>query len=324
MGRSTSTAERTQASKPARAGKIAALAGLVAVTATGCSGSEILRFGWPEGVTPQGEQMRQLWTWSVIAALVVGVIVWGLIFWSVAFHRKKKASAATAGAEDLPRQFQYNVPLELFCVVVPIVMVCVLFFFTATTEADVLDKKDDPDVTVDVVAFQWNWEFRYPSEGKTMEGQPVSTVGSSAEIPLLVLPTNKTIQYNLRSTDVIHSFWVPEFHFKRDVMPYPEKNNQDNAFQNIIDSEGSFVGRCAELCGTYHAVMNFEVRALSEDKFDRYMKLRAEINPQTGVPNTASEALRTMQTEGCGDLCSPTATTTQPFNTDRTLRTATG
>jgi len=319
MGRSTSTAERTQASKPARAGKMAALLGLVTVTATGCSGSEILRFGWPEGVTPQGEKMRELWTWSVIAALVVGVIVWGLIFWSVAFHRKKKEAT-----EDLPRQFQYNVPLELFCVVVPIVMVCVLFFFTATTENSVLDKKDDPDVIVDVVAFQWNWEFRYPSEGKTMEGQPVSTVGSSAEIPLLVLPTTKTIQYNLRSTDVIHSFWVPEFQFKRDVMPFPEKNNQDDSFQNVIDSEGSFVGRCAELCGTYHSGMNFEVRALSPDKFDRYIKIRTQLNPQTGVPNTAPEALRVMQAEGCGDLCSPTALTTQPFDTDRTARTASG
>lgn len=320
MGRSTSTAERTPASRSAKAGKIAALAGLVAVTATGCSGSEILRFGWPEGITPEGRQMQQVWTWSVVASLAVGVLVWGLIFWVIAFHRKKKDSG-----DELPRQFQYNIPLELFCVVVPIVMVCVLFFYTATTEVEVLDETDDPDVSVDVIAFQWNWEFRYPSEGKTMEGQPVSTVGSSAEIPLLVLPTNKTIQYNLRSTDVIHSFWVPEFNFKRDVMPSPEKNNQDYTFQNVIDREGSFVGRCAELCGTYHSGMNFEVRALPADKFDRFMKLRTEINPQTGVPNTTAEAFRTMQGEGCDEqLCSPTAVTTQPFNTDRTARTASG
>ena len=91
----------------------------LALLATGCSGDEVLRFGWPVGVTDQAIKMRWLWTWSVIAALAVGVIVWGLIFWASAFHRKKKNSDPT----ELPRQFQYNVPLELFCVVLPLVIV---------------------------------------------------------------------------------------------------------------------------------------------------------------------------------------------------------
>src|SRR5690606_40961565 len=91
----------------------------------------------------------------------------------------------------------------------------------------------------------------------------------------LVVPTDRRIQFNLRSTDVIHAFWVPELLFKRDVMPQPERNNQDHTFQiTKIDREGAFVGRCAELCGTYHAVMNFELRALSPDKYDQYMQLR--------------------------------------------------
>ncbi|WP_162830552.1 MULTISPECIES: cytochrome c oxidase subunit II [Amycolatopsis] len=309
--------ERTPASRSAKVGKVAALAGLVALLATGCSGDEVLRFGWPVGVTKESEDMRVLWTWSVIAALVVGVIVWGLIFWSVAFHRKKK----THGPGDLPRQFQYNVPLELFCVVLPLVMVCVLFFFTATTESKVLAEEPDPDVTVDVIAFQWNWEFDYPSAPKDANGQVIKTVGSSSEIPILVLPAGKRIQYNLRSADVIHSFWVPEFHFKRDVFPDPEKNNQDPSFQNTIDRTGAFVGRCAELCGTYHSGMNFEVRALPADQFDRYIQLRTQINPATGQPNTTAEALAALN---CGELCAPQATTTKPFNTDRTLRTQSG
>lgn len=302
------------ASRLSRVGKVAALVGTVALFATGCSVDEVLRFGWPVGVTPQAEDMRELWTGAVLAALAVGVLVWGLIFWSVAFHRKKK------GDNELPRQFQYNVPLELFCVLIPTVMVCVLFFFTATTENRVLAEEADPDVTVDVIAFQWNWEFQY-RDAKTPDGQPVSTVGSSSEIPLLVLPTGKTIQYHLRATDVIHSFWVPEFLFKRDVMPRPEKNNQDNVFVNVIDKEGSFVGRCAELCGTYHSVMNFEVRAVSPEVYDRYIALRSKINPATGDPYSASEALASLK---CGPLCEPEATTTQPFNTDRVARTASG
>lgn len=286
--------------------KVAGLVGLVAVAATGCSTDEVLRFGWPQGVTPQAESMRQLWTWSVIAALAVGVLVWGLIFWSVAFHRKK--------SEELPRQFQYNVPLEVIYTAVPFVMVVVLFYFTAVTQNYVMAKPAAPDQKVNVVSFQWNWEFNYPGY-KTPDGQPVRTVGSSSEIPLLVLPTNERIEYNLSSTDVIHSFFVPEFNFKRDTFPHPDKNDQDSVFQNTIDREGSFVGRCAELCGTYHSMMNFEVRALSPDKFDRYMQLRTRTNPATGQPYTAAEALSTMN---CGELCSPRAVTSVPFDTDRT------
>lgn len=311
MGRNV----RTPAARMAKFGKVAVLVGVVVVTVTGCSVEEVLRFGWPTGVTPQAEEMRNIWTGAVIAALAVGVLVWGLIFWSVAFHRKKK------GEDDLPRQFQYNVPLELLAVAIPSVMVCVLFFFTATTEYRVLAKETDPDVTVDVVAFQWNWEFQH-KDNKTPDGESVTTIGSSTEIPILVLPTERKIQFNLLSTDVIHSFWVVDFLFKRDVMPRPEKNNQEMTFTiSQIDREGSFVGRCAELCGTYHAVMNFEVRALSPDKYDQYMALRTKVNPGTGDPYTAAQALTEMN---CGELCSPTATTTKPFNTDRTARTATG
>ncbi|MFO7191624.1 cytochrome c oxidase subunit II [Thermocrispum sp.] len=302
--------------RTSRVATVAGLAGLVALTTTGCSVEEVLRFGWPEGITPEAQQMRQLWIGSVIAALAVGALVWGLLIWSVTFHRKKK------GDSEFPRQFQYNVPLEIFAVGLPTVMVCGLFYFTVTTETDVVrSDKPNPDVVVDVTAFQWNWEFSYPGE-ETPDGDVVRTTGSSSEIPLLVLPTDRRIQFNLRSTDVIHAFWVPDLLFKRDVMPQPERNNQDADFQiTRIDREGAFVGRCAELCGTYHAVMNFELRALSPDKYEQYMQLRRSVNPQTGQPYTAAEALEEMD---CGELCSPTAISTKPFNTDRLARSASG
>ncbi|WP_156758406.1 aa3-type cytochrome oxidase subunit II [Actinokineospora pegani] len=298
--------------------KVAGLMALVVPVASGCSTSEVLRFGWPEGVTPQADSMRVFWTWSVVAALVIGIITWALILWPVIAHRKR--------GDELPKQFQYNHFLELIYTGIPVVIVVVLFYFTATTQNYVQAETDDPDVTVDVLAFQWNWEFGYVSykdgagQLQTPDEQDrVRTLGSSAEIPLLVLPTERTIQYNLRSRDVIHSFWVPEFLFKRDVFPMPEKNEQDFTFQNSIDQTGSFVGRCAELCGTYHSVMNFEVRALPPADFDRYMDLRQQTNPTTGRSYTAAEALTEMN---CGELCSPTAVTTKPFNTDRTARTA--
>ncbi len=306
-------------SRGRRLAKIVGLVSLVAFAATGCSGDEVLRFGWPEGITEQAQDMRTLWTGAVIASLVVGVFTWALMLWPVAFHRKKP------GSDELPRQTQYNHVLEAIYTGLPVIIVVVLFVFTASTENKVLAKTANPDTVVNVTAFQWNWDFSYEkSQGtqpKKADGELVHTVGSTREIPLLVVPSGRTVEYRLRSNDVIHSFYVPEMHFKRDVFPFPDKNNQDSTFQNKIDRPGSFVGRCAELCGSYHAFMNFEVRALPGDLFDQYLQLRTQVNPATTQPYTAAEALTKMN---CGELCKPYAVTTSPFNPDRTARTASG
>lgn len=303
--------------RAARLLKVLGLTGLAAFACTGCSIHEALAFGWPEGVTPQAEEMRALWIWATLAALVVGAIVLGLILWTVAFHRKR--------SDDMPRQTQYNLPLEIVYTVIPFVIVSVLFYFTALTQNFVNAKVDDPDLRVGVVGFQWNWEFQYLGDEpnadgeyevlRTETGAPVSTLGTPRTVPILVVPAERLVEYRLVATDVLHSFFVPEFLFKRDVFPRPEKNNSDNVFQTVVDREGAFVGRCAELCGTYHSNMNFELRALPEELFDRYLALRLLTNAQTGQPYTAGEALAQLD---CGELCAPEAITTVPFDTDRT------
>lgn len=292
--------------------------GLVALLASGCTSDIALHFGWTPSITPQGEKMRNFWMWAGFASLAVGLVVWGLTIWTVSFHRKKK------GVEQaLPRQFQYSGSLEFILVVVPLIIVSVLFYFTVTTQDFVLKKVPNPNLKVGVIAFQWNWEFDYNGY-HTPNGRTVETVGSSQEIPLLVLPTNEVIQYDLLSTDVIHSFFVPAFDFKRDVFPDPSKNNQDSSFQNTIDKTGWFVGRCAELCGTYHSMMNFEVRSVPQDIFNHYIQLRTQIDPETNQPYTAAEALSKTGQDmpNCGKLCTPFALSTHPFDTDRTARQA--
>jgi cytochrome c oxidase subunit 2 len=237
------------------------------------------------------------------------------MFWAMIFHRKR------AGDDDEPpRQTQYNLPDEIVFTVVPTIIVAVLFAFTVQVQNNVMGQDPDPDLKVDITAFQWNWQFTYP-DTSTPTGAPVTTIGTSDTIPLLVLPTNQSIQFTQRSNDVIHSFWVPDFLFKRDVFPMPEKNDQEYIWRiEQIDREGAFVGRCAELCGAYHAVMNFEVRALNPDLFGRYLQLRQQVNPVTNAPYTAGEALQTLN---CGEWCAPTAVTTYPFKTNRTVRSAT-
>jgi cytochrome c oxidase subunit II len=293
-----------------RAVKCAVLAAGVAVSASGCSVNEVLRFGWPVGVTPQAKEMRELWTWLCIAALIVGVLVWGFTLWSVAFHRKR-------GDGELPRQFQYSLPVEIVSVVLPTIIVAGIFTYTVLVQNDVDKHVPNAAVKVEVTAFQWNWKFDYPDNPT---GRPISTLGTSDTIPILVLPTDRSIQFTLASRDVIHSFFVPDFLFKRDVFPDPEKNDTDNTFViDKIDRPGAFVGRCAELCGSYHSAMNFEVRALPPDLYDRYLQLRTQNNPGTGVPNTAGEALAALN---CGELCAPQAITTNPFRADRNYRSA--
>ena len=297
---------------------LAGLLGVLSVLVSGCSFADLPTWGWPMGVTPQATRMREFWQGATIAALAVGAIVWGLMFWAFIVYHKRK------NGPTYPKQTKENLPLELIYTFVPFLMVGALFYFTVTTENFVLENKADPDVTIDVTAFKWNWDFGYP--GTTVPGGgEVHTIGSSEEVPILVLPVNKLVQYKLRSKDVIHSFWTIDFLFKRDVFPYPEQNQTQNIFQNTIDTTGAFVGRCAELCGTYHSSMNFEVRAVPQDVYDSYIDLRQTTNPVTGQAYSSADALRRVGEEipSCGELCAPLATTTYPLNTDRTAKSAT-
>ena len=251
-----------------RLARLAALGLLGVLALSGCSmpNNEFWRFGWPDGITDRSDDMRELWTGSVIAALLVGFAVWGLILWSVVRHRKR--------SDELPKQTAYNLPLEIVYTIVPFLIIAGLFFVTVVVQNRVQERSDNPDETIAVNAFKWNWQFVYPETSVAdQNGEPVSTVGNSSEIPILVLPVDRTIQFEVASADVIHSFWVPEFLFKLDVIPGNE-NGRDNVFEVTVREEGSYVGRCAELCGTYHAYMNFEVRAVSGEDFDAYIEAR--------------------------------------------------
>ncbi|WP_051105019.1 aa3-type cytochrome oxidase subunit II [Catelliglobosispora koreensis] len=280
-----------------RIGGLITAAGLTVLLA-GCDvGATFDGFGWPQGgITAQSKQMYDLWIGSVVAALAVGVFVWGLIFWCVARYRKRSSQA------ELPLQTRFNLPIEVLYTVLPFLVVSVLFFYTAKVQTEVNRVSANPDVTVEVVGFKWNWQFNYLS-GPTPEGvtpTPVATVtGTSEVIPILVVPVGKTIRFEETSRDVIHSFWVPELLFKRDVFP----GNVRNVFEVRIEEEGRYVGRCAELCGTYHSMMNFEVVAVSAAEYDTFLtQLKAGKSVQDALVSIGE---------------APLATKTQPFPTKR-------
>jgi len=260
-------------------------------TLSACSVKQAFAFGWPQGgITPQSDRMFNLWIGSTVAAMAVGVFVWGLIFWCIVRYRKR--------GEALPPQTRYNMPIELVYSVAPFLVISVLFYYTVVVQNDVNKIKPNPDLVVQVQPSKWNWSFIYPATSGG-DGQPIRTVGSSEYIPVLVVPTNKLIQFNEHSPDVIHSFWVPELLFKRDVFP----GNVENKFQTTILSTGAFVGRCAELCGTYHSMMNFELRAVTPEKFAAFLAAKQQGMSTPDALSSIGEA--------------PYAQTTVPFDTKR-------
>ena len=226
--------------------------------------------GFPNPVTKQGAITLSLWQGSWIAGLLVGAVVWGMIVWAVIFHRKR--------GDNLPPQVRYNMPIEILYTVVPFVLIAVLFYYTAKDE-NTIDASPTPQVVVNVTGFQWSWDFAYP-QYKLANNQDVTTDGymwGEGPLPVLEIPVGETVQFNLTSTDVIHSFWVPEFLFKRDVIP-----DHPNHFTITATQTGTFTGHCSELCGLYHSRMLFTLKIVTAPQFNAW------IAQQKAIQNTAS------------------------------------
>ena len=219
----------------------------------------------PDPATAQGEHTFLLWRWAWVAALATGVLVWGLIFYAAwAFRRRSD--------DEVPVQTRYNLPLEIFYTIAPIVMVVVFFVHTERTQNLLRDEVPNPDVTIYVVGQQWTWTFNYlPGGDITTPGNKVLySVGEAGNPPTLVIPVDRTVEFKLHSPDVIHDFGVPGFLEKMDVIPGPAAD--DNSFQIKPTVIGDYRGKCYELCGVYHSRMLFNVKIVSEADFQTYLK----------------------------------------------------
>jgi cytochrome c oxidase subunit 2 len=226
-----------------------ALAVACAAVLAGCSSD----LGQHEPVTKQGRSMSDLWRGGVTTALVVGAIVLSLILFVVFRYRRR-------GRDDVPTQRQYNLALEIVYTSLPIVIVLVLFGFSYAVQDDVDALSDDPDVTIAVDGFQWQWQFHYKNEDITVTGVPDRRA-------VMVLPVDETVRLVLDSHDVAHSFYVPEFLFKRDAIPA-----LTNRFDLEVEKVGNYKGYCAEFCGLDHARMTFTVRAVSRADYDQWVE----------------------------------------------------
>ncbi|WP_300406288.1 cytochrome c oxidase subunit II [Nocardioides sp.] len=272
------------ASLPRRARRITLLGllgvALLALSACG-SDTELERLAMPKPVTVEGESTLELWQGAWIAALLTGVIVWGLIFYAIIKFRRRSD-------DEVPIQTRYNLPLEIFYTIFPIIMVIVFFSHTIRVQNIVLNDEDVvPDQTVYVVGQQWSWTFNYP---EAVDGKNVYESGDGAvnPIPTLVLPVGQTTRFELRSPDVIHDFGVPGFLIKMDIIP-----GQENYFQVTPKVEGTYAGKCYELCGVYHSRMLFNVDIVSPEEYEQYLQDQYDAGFFTDTPVCGGQYART-------------------------------
>ncbi len=249
--------------------RLVGVAAVVAVAVSGCSGQR----GWLPGdsdneFTNHTGTIVSLWNGSWIAALLIGLVVWVLMIWCIAVYRRR------AGDTGLPVQLRYNLPVEMVYTLVPLFVIGVLFFYTERDQSFIEDRNAATvDQHIQVVGKQWAWDFNYLDEGVYESSVQVSADGveiPDAEMPTLYLPVGQSIEFQLNSRDVDHSFWVPAFLYKKDLIP-----GRDNYYQVTPQVEGTYVGKCAELCGEFHSDMLFQVKVVSEDEFaDQMDELR--------------------------------------------------
>jgi cytochrome c oxidase subunit II len=265
-------------------------AAALALSLTGCTQLELHGYlpGFEAGkapVTNHTQTIDTLWVGSWIALLIVGAIVYFLIIFAAIVYRRRR------GQTGLPVQLRYNLPVEVFFTVTPLILILGLFAFTARDENSIEQRDPHPDVKIAVYGKQWAWDFNYVNENVYTAGiqaQPdvqrkatasrtetqAGTGFVQSALPQLVLPVGKSVEIQLRTRDVNHSFWVIDFLYKKDLIA-----GQTN-YETLTPTRlGTYEGKCAELCGEYHSRMLFTVKVVTPAQYTAYIaSLRAKGN----------------------------------------------
>jgi cytochrome c oxidase subunit II len=264
---------------------------LVVLVLAGCSQQQLVGFlPSAPGVTNHTSEVIGLWNTSWIVLLGVGFLTWGLIIWAAVVYRRRK------GQTGLPVQLRYNLPIEIFYTIVPLILVLGFFTFTAKTQNNIEAPIANPQVRIDVYGQRWAWTFDYMNEKTYSPGIQAQTEAATGNLiaPLntLYLPVDKRVEIRIYSRDVAHSFWIVNFLYKKDMIP-----GKTNYMYFIPEKIGTYQGKCAELCGQYHSLMLFQVKVVSEANYEKYITserkkypglLGSNYNANTNLPSTGA------------------------------------
>lgn len=241
--------------------------------------------GFPhEVVTTEGALSAGLYLPIFLVAVVIFIIVEGLLLLAILRFRRKGRDG------ELPAQTHGNNRLELVWTAIPLLVVMVLFAGSTMVLSRVEQKTDEPAVVLDVLAFRYGWTFTYKDPasydpdtktyadaGITISSSPSAPSSTEVRDPAMdiVLPVDVPVRFRLNAADVIHSFYVPSFFFKRDAIP-----GRTNEFEVTIEEPGRYGGQCAEFCGLNHGQMYFNIRAVEPEEYQAWLV------EQTGGPGS--------------------------------------
>lgn len=240
------------------------LFGLLALALTGCGTQELSTLR-PSG--PVASMQFDLMKLSFSIMIGVFIVVMLILTYVLIRYRKRP------GQQGVPKQVEGNHALEILWTVIPFLLLIVMAVPTVAT-GFALDKEytNKEALQVKVTAHQFWWEFEYPDLG-------VATAQD------LVLPVGKKIQFTVTSADVVHAFWIPALGGKIDTNP-----GMDNRLWLQADKTGTFYGKCAELCGASHALMDFKVEVLDQAEFDAWANKMKGVQAAEPVAATSPSA----------------------------------
>lgn len=222
------------------------------------AGCDVPSFGVSKGVSATSHNTFILWQGFSIAGIIVGGGTFLFILWAVFRYRKK--------SDAIPKQTQYNLPLEIFYTIMPIVIVIGLFAATVVVENEVT-AEPNAQANITITAFQWGWKFTYP-------GHRAVIVGQTTQNPEMVMPADENVHFNLVSLDVVHGFYVRDFNFSRYAQP-----GLTNVFTFNITKTGVYNGQCTQLCGLYHSLMYFRIKVVTPAQYKAWLAVQDATTP---------------------------------------------
>ena len=242
-------------------------------------------------LNPQGKESTQIHSLVkpvfIVAGIVFVLVEGGVILLMLRFRRRK----GDVDGVDEPVQRHGNFPLEMGWTIAPAILLAILAVGNVKTIWDLENDQVNAKTTVEVVGQQWWWEFRYDFNN---DGKPDVITAQQ-----LVLPVGETVRLEIRSNDVIHSFWIPALNGKKDAVP---GRVQPLAMQ--ADKPGIYEGQCTEFCGLSHGYMRMQVKALSTADFEVWKKnqLARAVEPVAGTEAAAGQLLFQQKCMSCHQI----------------------
>ena len=248
-----------------------------------------------EGVTELSRDVYGLHMLIIWICVAIGVVVYGILIYSIIHHRKSRGA--------IPAQFHENTRLEIAWTIIPFLILLSMAVPATKTMLNIydLDNSREPvDMTIKVTGYQWKWRYEYLGEGvdffSSLDKQSNQARQLGADMDLakvdhyllnvdhpLVIPTNKKIRFLFTGADVIHSWWVPAFGWKKDTIPGFITDGWAK-----VEKPGTYRGQCTELCGRDHGFMPIVVIAKPEAEYQQWLAEQKKAKGAAATPAPAA------------------------------------